>query len=59
MFQGIYDFIKGIFEPLGDFLIGSALPVGSSFAGDIDALIALIAVMVGFWALLAYAAFSF
>ena len=59
MLQGIYDFIKGIFAPLGDYLIGSSVPVGSSFAGDIDSLIALIAVMVGFWALLAYAAFFF
>ncbi len=59
MLQGIYDFIKKIFEPLGDYLIGSAVPVGSSFAGDIDSLIALVAVFVGFWALLAYAAFFF
>jgi len=59
MLQGIYDFIKGIFEPLGDYLIGSHVPVASSFAGDIDSLIALIAVIVGFWALLTYAAFFF
>ena len=59
MLQGIYDFIKGIFEPFGDYLIGSAVPVASSFAGDIDSLIALVAVFVGFWALLAYAAFFF
>jgi len=51
--QGIYDFIKGIFEPLGDYFIGSLVPEGSSFAGDIDSLIALIAVLVGFWGLIA------
>jgi cytochrome c oxidase subunit 2 len=59
MLQGIYDFIKGIFEPLGDYLIGSNVPVASSFAGDIDALIALVTALVGFWAILAYAAFFF
>ena len=59
MLQGIYDFIKRVFGPLGDYLIGTNVPVGSSFAGDIDALIALITVLVGFWALLAYAAFFF
>ncbi|MFZ1864638.1 MAG: hypothetical protein WAU39_10485 [Polyangiales bacterium] len=59
MLQGIYDFIKAIFEPLGDYLIGSNVPVASSFAGDIDALIALVTALVGFWALLAYAAFFF
>ena len=59
MLQGIYDFIKGIFEPLGAYLIASNVPVASSFADDIDALIALIAVLVVFWALLAYAAFFF
>ncbi len=59
MVQRIYDFIKGIFEPLGDYLIGSYVPVGSSFASDIDSLIALIAVFVGFWGLLAYIAFFF
>ena len=59
MLQGTYDFIKRIFEPLGDYLIGSAVPVGSSYASDIDSLIALVAVFVGFWALLAYAAFFF
>jgi cytochrome c oxidase subunit 2 len=59
MLQGIYDFIKGIFEPLGDYLIGSAVPAGSSYASDIDSLIALVAVMVGFWAILTYAAFFF
>jgi len=59
MLQGIYDFIKGIFEPLGDYLIGSKVPVASSFAGDIDALIALVTALVGFWAILAYAAFFF
>jgi hypothetical protein len=47
MLQGIYDFIKEIFEPLGDYLIGSAVPVASSFASDIDSLIALVAVFVG------------
>jgi heme/copper-type cytochrome/quinol oxidase subunit 2 len=59
MLQGIYDFIKDIFAPLGDYLIGSFVPVASTYADDIDSLIALIAVMVGFWALLAYAAFFF
>ena len=59
MLQGIYEFIKAIFEPLGDYLIGSQVPVASSFAGDIDALIALVTALVGFWALLAYAAFFF
>jgi len=59
MFQGLYDFMKRIFEPLGDYLIASRVPVASSFAGDIDALIALIAVLVGFWAILAYAALFF
>lgn len=59
MLQGIYEFIKGIFEPLGDYLIGSQVPVASSFAGDIDALIALVTALVGFWALLSYAAFFF
>ncbi len=59
MLQGIYDFIKGLFEPLGDYLIGAKVPVASSFAEDIDALIALIAVLVVFWALLTYAAFFF
>jgi cytochrome c oxidase subunit 2 len=59
MLQGIYEFIKGIFEPLGDYLIGSHVPVASSFAGDIDALIALVTALVGFWALLSYAAFFF
>jgi hypothetical protein len=59
MLQGIYDFIKGIFAPLGDYLIGSFVPVASTFADDIDSLIALIAVLVGFWAILAYAAFFF
>ena len=59
MIQGLYDFIKSIFEPLGDYLIASQVPVASSFAGDIDALIALVAVFVGFWAILAYAAFFF
>ena len=59
MLQGIYDFIKGIFEPLGQYLIASNVPVASSFADDIDSLIALIAVLVVFWALLAYAAFFF
>ena len=59
MLQGIYDFIKGIFEPLGDYLIGSLVPVGSSFASDIDSLIALVTVLVGFWGLLAYMAFFF
>ena len=59
MLRGIYDFVKSVFAPLGDYLIGRAVPVGSSFAGDIDSLIALITVLVGFWALLAYAAFFF
>lgn len=59
MLQGLYDFIKSIFEPLGNYLIGSLVPVGSSFAGDIDALIALVAVFVGFWGLLAYMMFFF
>ncbi len=59
MLQGLYDFIKGIFAPLGDYLIGSLVPVGSSFAGDIDSLIALVAVFVGFWGLLAYIMFFF
>ena len=59
MLQGMYEFIKAIFEPLGDYLIGSQVPVASSFAGDIDALIALVTALVGFWALLAYAAFFF
>ena len=59
MLQGMYEFIKAIFEPLGDYLIGSNVPVASSFAGDIDALIALVTALVGFWALLAYAAFFF
>ena len=57
MFQGIYDFIKGIFEPVGAYLIGSLLPAGSSFAGDIDALIGLITVLVGFWFVATYGAF--
>ena len=38
MLQGIYDFIKGIFAPLGDYLIGSFVPVASSFASEIDSL---------------------
>lgn len=59
MLQGLYDFIKNIFAPLGDYLIGSLVPVGSSFAGDIDSLIALVAVFVGFWGLLAYIMFFF
>jgi cytochrome c oxidase subunit 2 len=59
MVKEIYDFIKGIFAPLGDYLVGSNVPVASTFAADIDALIALIAVLVGFWAILAYAAFFF
>ncbi|MEM7433959.1 MAG: cytochrome C oxidase subunit II [Myxococcota bacterium] len=59
MLQGLYDFIKGIFAPLGDSMIGSLVPVGSSFAGDIDSLIALVAVFVGFWGLLAYIMFFF
>ena len=59
MLQGIYDFIKGIFEPFGEYLIASNVPVASSFADDIDSLIALVAVFVGFWAILAYAAFFF
>ena len=59
MIQGLYDFIKSVFAPLGDYLIASRVPVASSFAGDIDALIALIAGLVGFWASLAYAAFFF
>ena len=59
MLQGIYEFIKSIFAPIGDFFIGSLVPVGSSFASDIDSLIALVAVFVGFWGLLAYIAFFF
>lgn len=59
MIEGIYGFIKSIFQPLGEYLIASNVPVASSFADDIDALIALIAVLVVFWALLAYAAFFF
>ena len=47
MLQGIYDFIKGIFEPFGEYLIASNVPVASSFADDIDSLIALVAVFVG------------
>ncbi len=59
MLSSVYDFIKSIFAPLGDFFIGSLVPEGSSFAGDIDALIALVGVFVGFWGLLAYMAFFF
>lgn len=59
MLQGIYDLIKGIFEPLGNYFIGSLVPVASSFASDIDSLIALVAVFVGFWGLLAYLMFFF
>ena len=50
MLQEIYDFIKGFFEPLGEYLVASAVPAGSSYASDIDSLIALVAVFVGFCA---------
>ena len=52
MLQNIYDFIKGLCEGLGGYL-GNWVPQASSYASDIDALIGLVAILAGFWFIVA------
>ncbi len=53
MIQSIYEFFKKVFDPFGELLIGNYLDAASSYATDIDSLIGLVAVVAGFWFVLA------
>ena len=56
MIQGIYDFIKSIFDPVGAYL-AEWVPAASTYASDIDALVGLIAVLAGVWFIVAEVVF--
>jgi cytochrome c oxidase subunit 2 len=56
VFESIYQFIKGLFEGVGGY-IGHWVPQASSFAADVDALIGLVAVLAGFWFVVAQGVF--
>ncbi len=59
MVQSIFDFLKTLVAPVGRLLVGDHLDAASSYATDIDAVIGLIAVLVGFWFILAEGMFFY
>ena len=49
MFDKIYEIIKQAVKPVSDVLIASHVDQASTYASDIDAVFALVAILVGFW----------